>query len=164
MRDAVRAASTQRAAGDAVLLSPACASFDWYESYAARGDDFAREVRRWPTSRLRAGTEDRMTAFTSPLRVARRHARPRRPRHAASGDRDAVVDRDRCSCATVAVLNVVGVVMVLSASSVASLTDYGSPWYFFFRQLMWTRARPRRVRVRGPLRLPAVARRSCVRC
>jgi len=27
------------------LLSPACASFDWYESYAARGDDFAREVR-----------------------------------------------------------------------------------------------------------------------
>jgi cell division protein FtsW len=40
--------------------------------------------------------------------------------------------------ATVAVLNVVGVVMVLSASSVASLTDYGSPWYFFFRQLIWT--------------------------
>jgi len=40
--------------------------------------------------------------------------------------------------ATVAVLNVIGVVMVLSASSVASLTDYGSPWYFFFRQLMWT--------------------------
>ena len=40
--------------------------------------------------------------------------------------------------ATVAVLNVIGVVMVLSASSVASLTDYGSPWYFFFRQLIWT--------------------------
>ncbi len=40
--------------------------------------------------------------------------------------------------ATVLVLNVVGVVMVLSASSVASLTDYGSPWYFFFRQIMWT--------------------------
>jgi cell division protein FtsW len=40
--------------------------------------------------------------------------------------------------ATVVVLNVVGMVMVLSASSVASLTDYGSPWYFFFRQLLWT--------------------------
>ncbi|MEX1008204.1 MAG: putative lipid II flippase FtsW [Acidimicrobiia bacterium] len=39
---------------------------------------------------------------------------------------------------TVAVLNLVGVVMVLSASSVASLTDYGSPWYFFLRQLLWT--------------------------
>jgi len=44
MRDAVRAASMHAQDGDAVLLSPACASFDWYESYAARGDDFAREV------------------------------------------------------------------------------------------------------------------------
>jgi len=37
-----------------------------------------------------------------------------------------------------ALLNVIGVVMVLSASSVASLTNYGLPWYFFFRQIMWT--------------------------
>ena len=44
MHDAVRAAAAHAQAGDAVLLSPACASFDWYESYAARGDDFAREV------------------------------------------------------------------------------------------------------------------------
>jgi UDP-N-acetylmuramoylalanine--D-glutamate ligase len=44
MHDAVRAASEHAQPGDAVLLSPACASFDWYESYAARGDDFAREV------------------------------------------------------------------------------------------------------------------------
>jgi UDP-N-acetylmuramoylalanine--D-glutamate ligase len=44
MREAVRAASGLAEVGDVVLLSPACASFDWYESYAARGDDFAREV------------------------------------------------------------------------------------------------------------------------
>jgi UDP-N-acetylmuramoylalanine--D-glutamate ligase len=44
MHDAVRAAALVAQSGDAVLLSPACASFDWYESYAARGDDFAREV------------------------------------------------------------------------------------------------------------------------
>ncbi len=44
MREAVRVAAEHAAPGDAVLLSPACASFDWYESYAARGDDFAREV------------------------------------------------------------------------------------------------------------------------
>ena len=45
MREAVRAAATLARAGDRVVLSPACASFDWYGSYAERGDDFAREVR-----------------------------------------------------------------------------------------------------------------------
>ena len=40
-------------------------------------------------------------------------------------------------CATVTVLNIVGLVMILSASSVAALSDYGSSWYFFNRQLMW---------------------------
>jgi UDP-N-acetylmuramoylalanine--D-glutamate ligase len=44
MGAAVHAASRLAHPGDAVLLSPACASFDWYESYAARGDDFARQV------------------------------------------------------------------------------------------------------------------------
>jgi cell division protein FtsW len=40
-------------------------------------------------------------------------------------------------CATVAVLNVIGLVMILSASSVAALSNYGSSWYFFNRQLAW---------------------------
>jgi cell division protein FtsW len=35
------------------------------------------------------------------------------------------------------VLNLVGLVMILSASSVAALSDYGSSWYFFDRQLIW---------------------------
>jgi cell division protein FtsW len=39
--------------------------------------------------------------------------------------------------ATVAVLNVVGLVMILSASSVAALSNYGSSWYFFNRQFVW---------------------------
>jgi UDP-N-acetylmuramoylalanine--D-glutamate ligase len=45
MKEAVRAASDLARRGDTVLLSPGCASFDWYSSYAERGDDFAREVR-----------------------------------------------------------------------------------------------------------------------
>lgn len=45
MRDAVDAARSLASPGDVVLLSPACASFDWYESYAARGDDFVRHVK-----------------------------------------------------------------------------------------------------------------------
>jgi cell division protein FtsW len=73
-----------------------------------------------------------VTAFANPLRVTRHDDRVV-PRTAATRSSTAVL-----LVATVAVLNVVGVVMVLSASSVASLTDYGSPWYFFFRQIMWT--------------------------
>lgn len=44
MDDAVRAAAAYAEPGDAVLLSPGCASFDWYGSYGERGDDFARAV------------------------------------------------------------------------------------------------------------------------
>jgi UDP-N-acetylmuramoylalanine--D-glutamate ligase len=45
MDEAVRAAVDLARPGDAVLLSPGCASFDWYGSYGERGDDFARAVR-----------------------------------------------------------------------------------------------------------------------
>ena len=45
MADAVHQAAAMARAGDAVVLSPACASFDWYSSYGDRGDDFARCVR-----------------------------------------------------------------------------------------------------------------------
>ncbi len=39
--------------------------------------------------------------------------------------------------ALVVVLNLIGLVMVLSSSSVDSLRAYGSPWYYFERQLLW---------------------------
>ena len=45
MDAAVEVAASLARAGDAILLSPACASFDWYGSYAERGDDFVRAVR-----------------------------------------------------------------------------------------------------------------------
>jgi UDP-N-acetylmuramoylalanine--D-glutamate ligase len=45
MDGAVAAARAYATRGDAVVLSPACASFDWYRNYGERGDDFARAVR-----------------------------------------------------------------------------------------------------------------------
>ncbi len=44
MAQAVAAAASLARPGDAVLLAPACASLDMYESYAARGDAFAAAV------------------------------------------------------------------------------------------------------------------------
>jgi UDP-N-acetylmuramoylalanine--D-glutamate ligase len=46
MADAVRQAYEAGNAGDVVLLSPGCASFDMYDNYAQRGDDFRREVEK----------------------------------------------------------------------------------------------------------------------
>jgi UDP-N-acetylmuramoylalanine--D-glutamate ligase len=45
MAEAVAVADALAHPGDVVVLSPGCASFDWYSSYAERGDDFARLVR-----------------------------------------------------------------------------------------------------------------------
>ncbi len=39
--------------------------------------------------------------------------------------------------ALVVVLNLIGLVMVLSASSVTALYEYGSTWYHFKRQVIW---------------------------
>jgi cell division protein FtsW len=68
--------------------------------------------RRSPIERVRAEI------------VRRRRALPRPPMYVVL-------------CATVGVLNIVGLVMILSASSVTALSDYGSSWYFFDRQLIW---------------------------
>ena len=45
MRDAVNTARHIAEKGDTVLLSPACASFDLFENYEDRGNQFKREVR-----------------------------------------------------------------------------------------------------------------------
>ena len=45
MREAIAKADELAIPGDAVLLSPACASFDWYPNYVTRGLDFTELVR-----------------------------------------------------------------------------------------------------------------------
>lgn len=45
MDDAVTRAACLARSGDVVLLSPGCASYDWYGSYVERGEDFTRAVK-----------------------------------------------------------------------------------------------------------------------
>ncbi|SVE02366.1 uncharacterized protein METZ01_LOCUS455220, partial [marine metagenome] len=44
LSEAVHCAGMLAETGDTVLLAPACASYDQYPDYQARGDHFAREV------------------------------------------------------------------------------------------------------------------------
>jgi len=46
MADAVSMAHERSVPGDTVLLSPACSSFDMFDSYAHRGDVFCQAVRK----------------------------------------------------------------------------------------------------------------------
>jgi len=53
MEDAVLSAYYAASPGDVVLLSPACASFDMYTSYANRGEDFCKAVGKLNKSGLK---------------------------------------------------------------------------------------------------------------
>ncbi|MBP3729094.1 MAG: UDP-N-acetylmuramoyl-L-alanine--D-glutamate ligase, partial [Lachnospiraceae bacterium] len=46
MEEAVREAAAQARPGDTVLLSPACASWDMYPNFEARGDEFRQLVEK----------------------------------------------------------------------------------------------------------------------
>jgi cell division protein FtsW len=87
-------------------------------------------------ARRKLGTRARPGPRTATKKSARPGARSK-PRTATRATTQAS-SAAMLLATTVAVLNLVGVIMVLSASSVASLTDYGSPWYFFLRQLLWS--------------------------
>ena len=71
--------------GDAVVLSPGCASFDWYSGYPARGDDFRRLVKAHiagATQTIDITSEASLMTITinRPAATGARRLRPRRQR------------------------------------------------------------------------------------
>jgi UDP-N-acetylmuramoylalanine--D-glutamate ligase len=58
MAEAVALAAKMAEPGDAVLLSPACSSFDMFRDYKDRGDVFVREVRALAKDAPAAGAPD----------------------------------------------------------------------------------------------------------
>jgi UDP-N-acetylmuramoylalanine--D-glutamate ligase len=64
MQEAVRKAQRLAQPGDAVLLSPACASFDMFKSYAERGDRFQQAVRALDS---RLGVDQEIPSSGEPL-------------------------------------------------------------------------------------------------
>lgn len=55
MEDAVRRAYAAARPGDVVLLSPGCASFDWYRDFEERGADFKHWARALAPAAVEAG-------------------------------------------------------------------------------------------------------------
>lgn len=60
MAEAVDLAAELARPGDAVVLSPGCASFDWYSSYGQRGDHFSALVKQKIGGKQGVGTTDQV--------------------------------------------------------------------------------------------------------
>ena len=75
-----------------------------------------------------------LTSEHRPLKVVAPAARPKRPAHRSASAKGGSF---WLLVTLVAILCLMGVVMVLSASSIVSLQSYGSPWHFFVRQWIW---------------------------
>ena len=67
MEEAVRQAAAAAAPGDVVLLTPACASFDWYAGFEERGRDFRRCVEQLADERgQRSAISDQHRTYETP--------------------------------------------------------------------------------------------------
>ena len=107
----------------------------WLQTHRRR----VAAVQRSPGRRRQRGA----TAPPASRPVAGRGAGPRRPTHRARArsrgwrPRSPAADRVSRCCSWSSLLCVIGLVMVGSASSVISISLYGSPWAILIREGMW---------------------------
>jgi UDP-N-acetylmuramoylalanine--D-glutamate ligase len=100
MDDAVRRAAAVAQAGDAVLLSPACASFDMYRNYEHRAQVFVAAVQALAATSETGAPAIMSHAYRAPTHHAPAEARRpaavagARPAAAGPGDGVFVLDRD----------------------------------------------------------------------
>ena len=127
--------------GDAVLLSPACSSFDMFRDYKHRGDEFVRAVRV-----LELSEEAREHAASLRKNVRRTRRPPASPRPSTPSPTPPGASRPgrpRPRGVVVALIGF-GVVMVYSASAVQATVQYHDPQFFLKRQAAYAVGAPRR--------------------
>lgn len=97
----------------------------------------------WAGHRGKSRTATKVAPKSEPVKTPAKVKAKARADDSASGPASAVwLGADVTNgffllAATVGILCAFGAMMVLSASSVVALADYGSSWFFFRRQLLW---------------------------
>ncbi len=120
-------------AGDVVLLSPACSSFDMFRDYAHRGQVFQQAVRNLAQEIRRRGKWPTMKPVSAPIALsgAAGECRAEPGRGNGVGKGASIIS----AWLLTLVLVILGIIMVYSASSHLAAERYHNSFYFAQKQM-----------------------------